>query len=59
VALDPLESAALSRRTANTRTRNVTFALSHADRLYVLEHSRVVWEGNPSDFSAEMGAEYL
>jgi branched-chain amino acid transport system ATP-binding protein len=39
--------------------RNVTFALSHADRLYVLEHSRVVWEGNPSDFSAEMGAEYL
>jgi branched-chain amino acid transport system ATP-binding protein len=39
--------------------RNVTFTLSHGDRLCVLEHSRIVWEGNPSDFAAEMGAEYL
>jgi branched-chain amino acid transport system ATP-binding protein len=39
--------------------QNVTFALSHADRLYVLEHARIVWEGNPSGFAAEMGAEYL
>jgi branched-chain amino acid transport system ATP-binding protein len=39
--------------------QNVTFALSHADRVYVLEHSRIVWEGNPSDFATEMGAEYL
>jgi branched-chain amino acid transport system ATP-binding protein len=39
--------------------QNVTFALSHADRVYVLEHARIIWEGNPSDFSAEMGAEYL
>jgi branched-chain amino acid transport system ATP-binding protein len=39
--------------------QNVTFALSHADRVYVLEHARIVWEGNPSDFAAEMGAEYL
>jgi branched-chain amino acid transport system ATP-binding protein len=39
--------------------QNVTFALSHADRVYVLEHARIIWEGNPSDFAAEMGAEYL
>ncbi len=39
--------------------QNVTFALSHADRVYVLEHARIVWEGNPSGFAAEMGAEYL
>jgi branched-chain amino acid transport system ATP-binding protein len=39
--------------------QNVTFALSHADRVYVLEHARIIWEGNPSDFAAEMGGEYL
>ena len=25
--------------------QNVTFALPHADRVYVLEHGRIVWEG--------------
>src|SRR6185437_14044498 len=25
--------------------QNVTFALPHADRVYVLEHARIVWEG--------------
>jgi branched-chain amino acid transport system ATP-binding protein len=39
--------------------QNVTFALPHADRVYVLEHGRIVWEGEPSRFAAEAGAAYL
>jgi branched-chain amino acid transport system ATP-binding protein len=39
--------------------QNVTFALPHADRVYVLEHGRIVWEGDPSRFAAEMGEAYL
>jgi branched-chain amino acid transport system ATP-binding protein len=37
----------------------VTFALPHADRVYVLEHSRIIWEGPPGRFATEMGAAYL
>jgi branched-chain amino acid transport system ATP-binding protein len=39
--------------------QNVTFALPHADRVYVLEHARIVWEGDPARFAEEMGAGYL
>jgi branched-chain amino acid transport system ATP-binding protein len=39
--------------------QNVTFALPHADRIYVLEHGCIVWEGDPSRFAAEAGAGYL
>ena len=39
--------------------QNVTFALPHADRVYVLEHARIVWEGTPTKFEAEMGTGYL
>jgi branched-chain amino acid transport system ATP-binding protein len=39
--------------------QNVTFALPHADRVYVLEHARVVWEGDPGRFAEEMGTGYL
>ena len=39
--------------------QNVTFALPHADRIYVLEHARIVWEGKPGRFAAEMGEAYL
>ena len=39
--------------------QNVTFALPHADRVYVIEHSRVVWEGDPGRFAEEAGARYL
>jgi ABC-type branched-subunit amino acid transport system ATPase component len=39
--------------------QNVTFALPHADRVYLLEHSRVVWEGEPAEFAAVMGEGYL
>ena len=39
--------------------QNVTFALPHADRVYVLEHGRIVWEGDPSRFEAEVGERYL
>jgi len=33
--------------------------LPHADRVYVLEHARIVWEGNPARFAKEMGRGYL
>jgi branched-chain amino acid transport system ATP-binding protein len=39
--------------------QNVTFALPHADRVYVLEHAHIVWEGEPAKFAAEMGTGYL
>jgi branched-chain amino acid transport system ATP-binding protein len=39
--------------------QNVTFALPHADRVYVLEHARIIWEGNPAKFAAEGGAGLL
>jgi branched-chain amino acid transport system ATP-binding protein len=39
--------------------QNVTFALPHADRVYVLEHARIVWEGPPAKFAGSAGAAYL
>jgi ABC-type branched-subunit amino acid transport system ATPase component len=39
--------------------QNVTFALPHADRVYVIEHSRIIWEGPPARFAEEAGAGYL
>jgi branched-chain amino acid transport system ATP-binding protein len=39
--------------------QNITFALPQADRVYVLEHARIVWEGDPSRFADEAGAKYL
>jgi branched-chain amino acid transport system ATP-binding protein len=39
--------------------QNVTFALPHADRVYLLEHARIVWEGDPARFAREMGTGYL
>ncbi|HEY1545739.1 MAG TPA: ATP-binding cassette domain-containing protein [Xanthobacteraceae bacterium] len=39
--------------------QNVTFALPHADRVYVLEHARIVWEGDPARFATEAGTGYL
>ncbi len=39
--------------------QNVTFALPHADRVYVLEHARIVWEGPPSRFAREAGGRYI
>jgi ABC-type branched-subunit amino acid transport system ATPase component len=39
--------------------QNVTFALPHADRVYVLEHARIVWEGEPARFAEEAGTGYL
>jgi len=35
--------------------QNVTFALPHADWVYVLEHARIVWEGPPERFAEEAG----
>ncbi len=39
--------------------QNVTFALPHADRVYVLEHARIAWEGPPERFAEEAGAGLL
>jgi branched-chain amino acid transport system ATP-binding protein len=39
--------------------QNVTFALPHADRVYVLEHARIVWEGGPARFATEVGTDFL
>jgi ABC-type branched-subunit amino acid transport system ATPase component len=39
--------------------QNVTFALPHADRVYVLEHARIVWEGEPAKFAVGAGTGYL
>jgi ABC-type branched-subunit amino acid transport system ATPase component len=39
--------------------QNVTFALPHADRVYVLDHARIVWEGPPNRFAAEAGDRYI
>ena len=39
--------------------QNVTFALPHADRVYVLEHARIVWEGEPARFATDVGTGYL
>ena len=39
--------------------QNVTFALPHADRVYVLNHARITWEGPPERFAAEAGEGYI
>jgi branched-chain amino acid transport system ATP-binding protein len=39
--------------------QNVTFALPHADRVYVLDHAHIVWEGPPTRFEAEAAGAYL
>jgi branched-chain amino acid transport system ATP-binding protein len=39
--------------------QNVTFALPHADRVYVIDHGKIVWEGPPARFEDEMAAQYL
>jgi branched-chain amino acid transport system ATP-binding protein len=39
--------------------QNVTFALPHADRVYVLDHARIAWEGPPSQFEAEGAAHFM
>jgi branched-chain amino acid transport system ATP-binding protein len=39
--------------------QNVTFALPHADRVYVLEHGRMIWEGTPTRFAGEMAENFL
>ncbi|GAC1525267.1 MAG: ATP-binding cassette domain-containing protein [Ramlibacter sp.] len=39
--------------------QNVTFALPHADRVYVLDHGKIAWEGLPDRFEAEAAQHYL
>ena len=64
VILEQLSRALASLRQTTDITlllgeQNVTFALPHADRVYVLEHARIVWEGEPARFAAEAGTGYL
>ncbi len=64
VILEQLSKALERLRQTTTITvllgeQNVTFALPHADRVYVLEHARIVWAGDPSRFAAEAGTGYL
>lgn len=33
--------------------QNITFALPHSDRIYVLDRARILWEGEPERFAAE------
>jgi branched-chain amino acid transport system ATP-binding protein len=39
--------------------QNVTFALPHSDRVYVLDHGRITWRGDPARFAREMPTGYL
>jgi branched-chain amino acid transport system ATP-binding protein len=64
VILETLSKALERLRTTTTISvllgeQNVTFALPHADRVYVLDHARIVWEGPPDRFEAEAAAAYL
>jgi branched-chain amino acid transport system ATP-binding protein len=64
VILETLSKALERLRTTTTISvllgeQNVTFALPHADRVYVLDHARIVWEGPPGRFEEEAAATYL
>jgi ABC-type branched-subunit amino acid transport system ATPase component len=64
VILEQLSQALERLRTTTPITvllgeQNVTFALPHADRVYVLEHGRIIWEGDPACFAREAGQAYL
>lgn len=64
VILEQLSQALERLRQTTTLTvllaeQNVVFALPHADRVYVLEHARIVWEGPPARFAEEAGQDYL
>jgi branched-chain amino acid transport system ATP-binding protein len=69
LGLAPVILETLSRALARLRQRssmavllgeqNVTFALPHADRVYVLDHARIAWEGPPDRFESEGAQHYL
>ncbi len=64
VILETLSKALATLRATTTLTvllgeQNVTFALPHADRLYVMDHGKIVWEGLPDRFEAEAAGTYL
>ncbi len=39
--------------------QNVTFALRHAERIYLLEHGRVIWQGATAEFTSDVAERYL
>ncbi len=64
IILETLSTALERLRTTTNITvllgeQNVTFALTHSDRVYVVDHARVVWEGLPNRFEEEIADTYL
>ena len=64
IILETLSKALEQLRTTTDITvllgeQNVTFALTHSDRVYVVDHARVVWEGLPNRFEEDAAAAYL
>ena len=39
--------------------RNVTFVLPHGDRVSMLEHACIIWDGAPERSAGEAGARCL
>ncbi len=39
--------------------QNLHFAIKHSERLYLLEHGSITWEGDPATFMDEVGKKYL
>jgi branched-chain amino acid transport system ATP-binding protein len=39
--------------------QNITFALPHSDRVYVLDRGSITWQGDPARFAQEMSTGYL
>ncbi|MGE5159365.1 MAG: ATP-binding cassette domain-containing protein [Gemmatimonas sp.] len=39
--------------------QNLTFALRHTERIYLLEHGRVIWQGPTAEFSTDVAERYL
>jgi branched-chain amino acid transport system ATP-binding protein len=39
--------------------QNLHFALKHSERIYLLEHGSITWEGNVDSFVKEVGDKSL
>ncbi len=64
VVIDAISAAmeSLSRQSGLTvllGEQNVTFALRHAERIYLLENGEITWSGGAQAFVAEAGERYL
>ena len=39
--------------------QNLTFALRHSERIYLLEHGRIIWQGPTAEFTQSVAERYL